>query len=306
MRKAIFPVVTCRICGSKRFEYLCTTFNEHSKTTQIANYRCMECGSVFVGNEIDAEELSVAYSDLNTTEYYKEIYSENKKKMAISIGHLESLAPKNVKIIDIGCGDGLFVEMLYDAGFRNVSAHEIEGADLSRIKDRASHIYQDFDYTSIPADSFDVVTLLDVVEHVLDPNYLKKICKRILKPGGIIYFHTPIVTKTDRMMHFIQKFPLIRKAGVIWQRGRTSIFHLENYTPKSLALILKNADFQKIEIEVCNELSWPVSRYIRIYLLEKQGLPEFFAPFLVPIFYPFLATELLNSNKAFVTARLRV
>lgn len=94
----------------------------------------------------------------------------------------------------------------------------------------------------------------------------------------------------------------MKKAGVIWQRGRTSIFHLENYTPKSLTFILENAGFSEINIEVKNELSWPVTRYVRTYLLEKQGLPGFLAPLLSPIFYPPLATDLFNANKAIVSA----
>ena len=130
-----------------------------------------------------------------------------------------------------------------------------------------------------------------------------KMCSRILKKDGVIYFHTPVVTKTDRIMHFLLKLPLLKKIGAVWQRGRTSIFHLENYTQESLVLILENAGFNSINIEVKNELSWPVTRYVRTYLLEKQGLPGFMAPFLAPFFYPLLATNIFNSNKAIVSAK---
>ena len=120
---------------------------------------------------------------------------------------------------------------------------------------------------------------------------------------GVIYFHTPVVTRTDRLMHDLQKFPVLKKAGTIWQRGRTSIFHLENYTPKSLTLLLEGAGFYDIKIEVKNELSWSVTRIVRVYLLNRLGLPGFLAPFLTPLFYPLLATDLFNANKAIVSAR---
>ena len=87
------------------------------------------------------------------------------------------------------------------------------------------------------------------------------------------------------------------------QRGRTSIFHLENYTPKSLVLLLEEAGFSDIKIEVRNELSWPVTRYIRIFLFEKQGLPGFIAPIFFPVFYPILASDFFNANKAIVSAK---
>ncbi len=72
----------CRVCGSPNTVYLCDTYNEHSKTAAISHFRCNECGSVFVGNDIDSEELSVAYSTLDSNKYYREIELENRKKMS--------------------------------------------------------------------------------------------------------------------------------------------------------------------------------------------------------------------------------
>ena len=278
MGKKEFENPKCRVCRSEITNYLCDTYNEHSKTTKISHYRCFRCGSVFVGNDIDSEELSVAYSTLDSKKYFEEIESENRKKMVTSISHLNTLISHGDSIIDIGAGNGFFVELLYKADFLDVSAHEIEGSDMSKIKNIASSIYQDFDYSSIPSEKFNAVTLLDVLEHVLDPQYLINMCNRILKKDGVIYFHTPVVTRTDRIMHFIQKIPILKKIGTIWQRGRTSIFHLENYTPRSLSFLLENAGFCDINIQVKNELSWPVKRYVSVYLLEKQGLPKIFAP----------------------------
>lgn len=295
-------ILGCRVCSSRNTTYLCDTYNEHSKTTTINNYVCNECSSVFVGNEVDSEELGIAYSTLDSKKYYEEIALQNQRKMATAIEYLKSLISNDGSIIDIGTGNGSFVELLNEAGFEDVSAHEIEGSDLSNLKKVARCIYQDFDYNSIPSNNFDAVTLLDVVEHVIDPRYLMNECSRILKMGGVIYFHTPIVSRIDRLMHFLQKVPILKKISTIWQRGRTSIFHLQNYTPKSLIHLLKDAGFNDIDIKVKNELSWPITKYIRIYLLEKQGLPGFIAPFFVPFFYPLLATA-LNSNKAIVKAR---
>jgi SAM-dependent methyltransferase len=295
--------IPCRVCLSQNTEYLCTTHNEHSKTSNLDHYRCRDCGTVYVGNDIDTAELGAAYGSLDSTRYYAEIEAENRKKMATAIADMDELVSKNDSIIDLGTGNGMFVEMLHEHGFENISAHEIKGSDLSAIEGLARHIYQDFDYSGIPPNAFDAVTLLDVVEHVPDPGYLFRACARILKPGGVIYFHTPAVTKTDRFMHFVQKVPGIRKAGEIWQRGRTSVFHLQNYTPGSLTQLLEKAGFAGIEIKVRNELSWPVSSYVKIYLLEKQGLPGSLAPFIAPFAYPFLSTDLFNSNKAIVTAR---
>jgi len=293
----------CRVCGSGTIEFLCETQNEHSSTTVIRNYRCGECGCVFVGNEITSKELGEAYSTLDSTSYYADIEAENREKMATAITHLDSFISKSDSVIDIGTGNGMFVEMLHENGYSDVSAHEIKGSDLSGIADIATHIYQDYDYSAVPSTAFNAATLLDVVEHVPNPAYLISSCSRILKKDGFIYFHTPVVTRTDRGMHFVQKIPGLRKAGIIWQRGRTSVFHLQNYTSEALKRLLTNAGFADIEIEIKNELSWPVRKYVEIYLLERLGLPSSLSPIITPFAYPFLGTNLFNSNKAIVKAR---
>lgn len=294
--------VRCKVCG-KNAGYLCDTHNEHSRTEILHHYRCVECGLVFVGNQIDNEELGVAYSTLDNESYYEEIKNENLKKMKGAVRDLVNLTSKESKIIDIGTGNGQFIEILFAYGFKKVAAHEIPGSDLSKIETLGCTIYRDFGYKIIPSNSFDVVTLLDVAEHVPNPRYLFQTCNRILREGGIIYFHTPVVTKFDRMMHYLQRVPMFKKIGTIWQRARTSIFHLQNYTSQSLIKLLNEFGFDNISVVTRNELTWPVSRYIRIFLLEKQKLPGSLAPMLTPFFYPVLATDLFNPNKAIVWAK---
>ena len=129
------------MCGSRNIVYLCDTPNECSKTPALSHYICNECGSVFVGNDIGGEELGVAYSTLDAKAYYEEIEAaESRNKMAASIGHLKDLISANDSVIDIGTGNGLFVELLTQAGFQDVSAHEIQGSDLTRIEKTAPDI----------------------------------------------------------------------------------------------------------------------------------------------------------------------
>ena len=226
--------------------------------------------------------------------------------MNTAIKQLKPLFSTESEIIDIGTGDGLFVESLVEAGYVNVSAHDIQGNDFSKIKEKAKKIYQDFDYSSIPSGKFDVATMLDVLEHVLKPQQLTNSVARILKEGGIVYIHTPVVTKSDIFMHFLLKLPFMKKIAVIWQRGRTSIFHLENYTNKSLNILLDQAGFNVINILFTNELSWPLQRYVEIYLFEKKILPKkfkFLSPLIAFMFYPFIASNYLNANKSIIIAR---
>lgn len=151
--------------------------------------------------------------------------------MTAAIEFLANRVARTSSILEIGTGNGLFIELSADAGFEDVSAHEIQGSDLSRIELIANAIYWDYDYSSIPHESFDVVTLLDVMEHVIEPRYVIRACFRVLKPGASVYFHAPVVTRTDRLIHLLLRFPFLGKICRIWQRGRTSVFHLETTPP---------------------------------------------------------------------------
>jgi SAM-dependent methyltransferase len=294
---------TCRVCGSGRSRFLCTTHNSHSQTTELHHHRCLECGSVFVADRITSGELGVAYGSLDSDTYYADIAAETANKMTSTIHDLQALGLQHARLIDVGTGNGMFVDLLAQAGFDDISVQEIEGNDLSRVSGKVRAVYQDFDYSTVPSDAFDVVTLLDVAEHVIEPLYLMRAACRMLRPGGILYIHTPVVTRTDRAMHALLKLPALGRIGRMWQAGRTSIFHLQNYTPQSLSDVLQRAGFEDIRIDVRNELSWPLTRYIKAFVLQRLGLPDRLAPLLVPFLYPVMATNLLNANKAIAVAR---
>jgi 2-polyprenyl-3-methyl-5-hydroxy-6-metoxy-1,4-benzoquinol methylase len=282
---------------------VCDVPNEHSKTATISSYRCSECGLVFVGNNISDDELADAYGGLELGDYYDEIAAENREKMRTAAVNLKKFADAESRIIDIGTGNGEFLKILHEADFKNVSGHEIPGSDLTSVRALAENIYEDHDYSTIPSEQFDIVTLLDVVEHVRDPQFLIDQCFRILKPGGHIYFHTPVVTRTDRMMHRIAKLPAASKIARTWLRGRTSIFHLQNYSRSSIGILLDRPGFELKEFEIKNELSWPVGMYVRVYVSGRLGLPNAAGKLLTPFVYPLIATKFFNANKSIVLAQ---
>lgn len=291
--------VDCRVCGSAQREFLCHT---RLLAGRLSNLRCRTCGSVFIGTPVTTEELAAAYGRLDTEAYYGGIERETRRKLASALADLAALLPRDAALLDVGTGNGWFLEMARDAGFTSLAAHEIPGADLSHVQGFA-RTWQDHDFGSLPDGAFDCVTLMDVAEHVPDVPHLFRTCRRVLRKGGLLYIHTPVVTRTDRMMHRVQRLPVLAAAGRVWQRGRTSIYHLQNYTPRALRLALGRAGFADVQIRVVNELSWPVSHYVRHYLLERQGLPGALTPLFLPVFYPLLATRTFNANKAVVTAR---
>lgn len=293
--------VRCRVCKSNSTSFICSTHNEHSETDSLLNYRCNTCGSVFVANEIGNAELSLAYRSIDSTAYFKDTLRENTAKALYSINDLQNLASHDSTIIDIGAGSGLFLQLLHSHGYRNLFAHEICSEAEFPLIDIVTQFYSDADYRALPSDLFDVVTMLDVLEHVPDPQYLIKQCNRILHKGGIVYGHTPVVTSIDRLMHRVSRSTFVSRFGNSWQRARTSIFHLQNFTQQSLSILFEREGFVIKHLNIRNELSWPIKKYVQVYACEKNGMPKWLVPLVVPVAYIAVGT-ILNKNKAIFVA----
>lgn len=295
--------VACRVCGATDVALLCNNYNDHSRTRWLATYRCDACGSVFIGNRLDDSELAEAYATIDEAAYYGETAAASAPKFAKAARDLAGLAAPEAAILDIGGGHGAFVRALRAQGFGNLSIHEIPGADLPDLSPVVGRVFRNVDYGAIPTAAFDVVTLMDVLEHVTDVDATVAAAGRVLRPGGILYVHTPVASRLDRFMQAVLRWPCVDRLGRAWQRTRTSVFHLQNFTPRALRWLAERNGFAVASLDCINELSWPVDRYVRIYLVEKAGLPRLLAPPAVALLTPVLRSR-LNLNKAVLVARL--
>lgn len=293
----------CRVCHSNRVSFLCEVPNSHTSSSILESYRCNECGSAFIGNDISNDELGEAYASIDTGAYYDEVEAPTKRKMNTVVSNVKDTISKSDKILDIGAGGGHLIRAFNENGFEKLYAHEVPSSGTDGIEDVTEEIYHDFDYQTIPSDEFDLVTLIDVLEHVPDPSYLIQNCIRILKPNGVIYLHTPVVSKLDHLMYALQNIPAIDTIGKAWQRSRTSIFHLSIFTRESLAFLFEQSGFSNQRIESINELSWPVSRYIQTYITSRFDLPDVTTKVLTPFLSTLLKSQYFNSNKAIATAQ---
>lgn len=90
-----------------------------------------------------------------------------------------------VRILDVGCGSGEFVRIAAGLGFA------AEGIDPYLPAALESPLLRRADPGSIPERGYDIVTLLNVAEHVIDPLRLFKESFRLLRPGGVVLISCP-------------------------------------------------------------------------------------------------------------------
>jgi len=116
----------------------------------------------------------------------------------LRLNYINERAPLNGKsVIDIGCGGGILTESMAKLGAR------VTGIDMSEAALQVAKLHQlesgiNVEYQLITAEQmaaqrpaqYDVVTCLEMLEHVPDPAAIVKACATLVKPGGHIFFST--------------------------------------------------------------------------------------------------------------------
>lgn len=106
-------------------------------------------------------------------------------------------ATKGARALDVGCGGGLLSEALARAGAQ-VTAIDLAPAllDVARLHLHESALEVDYRETSAEAlaetmpSTFDLITCMEMLEHVPDPGSVVRACARMLKPGGKLFVST--------------------------------------------------------------------------------------------------------------------
>lgn len=100
-------------------------------------------------------------------------------------------------IIDVGCGGGILSEGLAikDAQVTGIDRSEalIQTAKLHLLESKLNVNYQCTDieaFSQAHPESFDILTCMELLEHVPDPSAMVKACARLVKPGGLLFFST--------------------------------------------------------------------------------------------------------------------
>ncbi|HYL03448.1 MAG TPA: bifunctional 2-polyprenyl-6-hydroxyphenol methylase/3-demethylubiquinol 3-O-methyltransferase UbiG [Steroidobacteraceae bacterium] len=101
------------------------------------------------------------------------------------------------RVLDVGCGGGLLAEALAGAGAR-VTGIDLAPGMIEVARLHAAESAVSIDYRVVGAEEllaaepggFDVVTCMEMLEHVPDPPAIVQACAKLAKPGGLVFFST--------------------------------------------------------------------------------------------------------------------
>ena len=101
------------------------------------------------------------------------------------------------KVLDVGCGGGILTESLAQSGAQakgiDLSEKALKVADLHSLESGVTVQYEYISAEDLAAKEpaqYDVVTCMEMLEHVPDPLSIIKACASLVKPGGKVFFST--------------------------------------------------------------------------------------------------------------------
>jgi 2-polyprenyl-6-hydroxyphenyl methylase / 3-demethylubiquinone-9 3-methyltransferase len=150
---------------------------------------------------VDPQELAkfseLAHRWWDTESEFKPLHRINPLRLDWIERSAEGL--KGKRVLDVGCGGGILAESIARRG-----AADVLGIDLATKPLRVAQLHaleagvQNIDYREVAAEalaaeapgSFDIVTCMEMLEHVPDPASVVRACAALVKPGGWVFFST--------------------------------------------------------------------------------------------------------------------
>jgi 2-polyprenyl-6-hydroxyphenyl methylase/3-demethylubiquinone-9 3-methyltransferase len=112
---------------------------------------------------------------------------------------IQTLVPlKGKQVLDVGCGGGILSDAMARAGAHvtgiDLATKSLKVAQLHALETQTPNVsYREVSAEALAAEkpaSFDVVTCMEMLEHVPDPASVVKACATLVKPGGWVFFST--------------------------------------------------------------------------------------------------------------------
>lgn len=112
---------------------------------------------------------------------------------------IQNLVPLNgLRVLDVGCGGGILADAMARKGADvlgiDLAGKALKVAQLHALEAQTEGVqYREISAEALAAEqpaSFDVVTCMEMLEHVPDPSLVVKACAALVKPGGHVFFST--------------------------------------------------------------------------------------------------------------------
>lgn len=238
-------VLACNVCRSDRIQKVDPDFNF---------CRCDSCGYVFDSPRPSFAQISAFYSQ---TGKYDSWLNEDRARNMLWKRRLKRLVQSGARgrLLDVGAGYGQFLH-LAQSFFSEATGTEVSESAVALAKEKygLDLLVGQVEELDLPPQSFDVITLFHVLEHVPDPGMLVSRCHALLKTQGILVIAVPndVLAWTSKIKKLGKKLGLSPfqkfspKLGIS-RAGASREIHLSHFTPAVLRWLLENSGLRMVE-----------------------------------------------------------
>lgn len=231
-KKIILEKTTCHLCGSKKSKLLLKNHDRfnNDKSINFSIIRCPNCNLTYLNPRPTPKSIGYYYKsdyepyNINRIDFYQQLQANLMKsyfsQKPTFWDNIKSLIYKNIysplpknnigKVLDVGCGNGLYLSQLQENGW------DVYGVDMSPeavrfannkfgLKNVKQGILENIKY---PSNTFDVITMHHVLEHLYNPQKVLQKINKSLKKDGLLVISTPNVDSINLNLFKKYWFPL--------------------------------------------------------------------------------------------------
>jgi 2-polyprenyl-3-methyl-5-hydroxy-6-metoxy-1,4-benzoquinol methylase len=230
----------CILCDSKSYKIVFKEFG-------VDIVQCHGCGHIF--SAYNAEQDYKGYWGAqvsNSDEIVYDFYWNEAHKAMYEEFCRKFLEGKTGRLLDVGSGLGYFLKIASAYSSWEVFGYEISetAVNYSRNKLGLTNVYcGKVEESKFSPNSFNIITLWDVIEHIPNPNSLLTSLASILAPDGFLFLHTPnVLIQLPKAR--LKKLLKGMRPGISYLEAKD---HLNIYSTKTITLVLRGAGFLNIE-----------------------------------------------------------
>src|SRR6185436_4002116 len=197
--------------------------------------QCRECSMIFLDPVPDEAFETEAYGAAYYEPWQKNEEDPRTRMWGRRTAALARRAPPPASLLDVGCGDGHFLEVAQRGGWRGDGIEfSPEGARRAAARLKRPIAVGHLASASLLPGPYDVVTLWHVLEHLPEPRPMLQAVRRRLRPGGLLVVAVP---NTDNLpMRAAYRVARLRPLP-LWEPGAREP-HVSHFTPATLREIL--------------------------------------------------------------------
>jgi SAM-dependent methyltransferase len=220
--------------------------------------KCPRCGHMQIDPMPDQATLAGAYAEAESDDYVEEEAGQRETARR-ALARIEAHARPGAagSLLDLGCWVGFLLAEARARGWKTVGVEPSEfGSTYARATLGLEVMTADLFAAPLPERAFDVVTMGDVIEHLVAPSEALERIGRLLKPGGVVWLAIPDAGSR-----------LARAMGKRWWSVLPT--HVQYFTRGSVSTLLRSSGFEVLEIDTA-----PKAFTVKYYLQRIDGYSD--------------------------------